>query len=171
MADVFSTGILGRWCPQDRLEKPESRIPENVWLPATGNQVAASAFRYLLLQQQLHIFCYCDSYCFKSSSAEPKMQAKVSEMLNLIIFRQINLLQGFPHSSFGKEFTCNAGDPGSIPGSGRSTGEGIGYPLHCSWVSLMIQLVKNPPAMWETWVQSMGWEDLLEKGKATLSSG
>ena len=59
---------------------------------------------------------------------------------------------GFPDSSVGKEFTCNAGDPGSIPGSGRSAGEGIGYPLQYSWVSLVVQLVKNLPAMRETWV-------------------
>ena len=73
-------------------------------------------------------------------------------------------------SSAGKEFTCNAGDPGLIPGSGRSGGEGIGYPLQYSWVSLVAQLVKIPPAMQETWVQSLGWEDPLEKGKATHSS-
>ena len=48
---------------------------------------------------------------------------------------------GFPESSVGKEFACNAGDPGSIPGSGRSAGEGIGYPLHYSWASLVAQLV------------------------------
>ena len=78
--------------------------------------------------------------------------------------------EGFPHSSVGKESTCNAGDPGSIPGSGRSAGEGIGYPLQYSWASLVAQLVKNKPAMWETWVQSLGWEDPLEKGKATHSS-
>ena len=73
----------------------------------------------------------------------------------------------FPGSSVGKESACNAGDPGSIPGSGRSPGEGIGYPLQYSWASLAAQLVKNLPAMWETWVQSLGWEDALEKGKAT----
>ena len=56
-----------------------------------------------------------------------------------------------------------------IPGSGRSPGVGIGYPLYC-WASLMAQLVKNPPAMQETWVQSLGWEDPLEKRKATHSS-
>ena len=56
-----------------------------------------------------------------------------------------------------------------IPGSGRSTGEGIGYPLQYSWDSLVAKLVKNLPAMWETWVRSLGWEDLLEKGKATHS--
>ena len=57
-----------------------------------------------------------------------------------------------------------------IPGLGRSAGEGIGYPLPYSWTSLVAQLVKNPPAMQETWVQSLDWEDPLEKGKATHSS-
>ena len=53
---------------------------------------------------------------------------------------------GFPHSPFGKESACNSGDPGSIPGSGRSPGEGMGYLLQYSWASLVAQLVKNPPA-------------------------
>ena len=79
-------------------------------------------------------------------------------------------LWSFPDSSVGKESTCSAGDPSSIPGSGRSTREEIGYPLQYSWASLVAQLVKNPPPMLETWVQSLGWEDLLEKGKATHSS-
>ena len=52
--------------------------------------------------------------------------------------------RGFPHSSDGKESTCNAGDPGSIPGSGRSAGEGIGYPLLYSWASLVAQLLEEP---------------------------
>ena len=58
----------------------------------------------------------------------------------------------FPDSSVGKESACNAGDPGSIPGSGRSAGEGKGYPLQYSWASPVAQMVKNLPAMWETWV-------------------
>ena len=70
----------------------------------------------------------------------------------------------------GKESTCNAGDPSLIPGLGRSPGEGISYPLQYSWASLVAQLVKNLPAMRETWVPSLGWEDPLEKGKATHSS-
>ena len=77
---------------------------------------------------------------------------------------------GFPGSSGGKESACGVGDPGSIPGSGRSSGEGIGYPLQYSWASLVAQSVKNPPAMWETWVRSLGWEDCLEEGMATHSS-
>ena len=103
------------------------------------------------------------------------------------LFRN-SFIKGCPDSSVGEEFTCNAGDPGLIPGSGRAPGEGIGYPLQYSWASLVAQLVKNLPAMWETWfdpdeikvknwpamwetwVQSLGWEDCLEKGKATHSS-
>ena len=80
------------------------------------------------------------------------------------------LQTGFPHSSADKESACNAGDPCSIPGSGRSAGEGIGYPLQYSWASLVAQVVKNPPAMLETWVRSLGWKDPLEKGKVTHSS-
>ena len=76
----------------------------------------------------------------------------------------------FLDSSVGEESAHNAGDPSSIPGLGRSAGEGIGYPLQCSWASLVAQLVKNSPAVWETWAQSLGWEDPLEKGKATHSS-
>ena len=56
---------------------------------------------------------------------------------------------GFPESSAGKESACNAGDPGSIPGLGRPAGGGIGDPLQCSWASVVAQLIKNPPAMWE----------------------
>ena len=75
-----------------------------------------------------------------------------------------------PDSSVGKESACSAGDPSSIPGSGRSFGEGIGYPLQCSWASCVAQLVKNRPAVWETCVRSLGWEDPLEEVKATHSS-
>ena len=76
---------------------------------------------------------------------------------------------GFPDSSVGKESTCNAEDPSSIPGLGRSVGEGLGYPRQYSWVSLVAQLVKNLPAMWETCIESLGWEDPLETGKSTHS--
>ena len=82
----------------------------------------------------------------------------------------VSIFEGFPDSSVGKESPCNAGDPSLIPGSGRSTGEGISYPLQYSWAFLVAQLVKNLPAVRETWVQSLGWEDPLEKGKATHSS-
>ena len=78
--------------------------------------------------------------------------------------------QGFPGSSAGKESACNAGNPHSIPGSGRSPREEIGYPLQYSWASLMAQMVENLPAMRETWVLSLGWEDRLEEGMTTHSS-
>ena len=76
----------------------------------------------------------------------------------------------FSNSSVGKESACNAGDPSSIPGLGRTPREGIGYPLQYSWASFVAQLVKNPPAMWETWVRSLCGEDPLEKELATRSS-
>ena len=72
--------------------------------------------------------------------------------------------------SVGKESACHVRDPGSIPRAGRSAGERIGYPLQYSWASLMAQLVKNLPTMRETWVRSLGWEDPLERGKATHPS-
>ena len=69
----------------------------------------------------------------------------------------------FPDTSVGKQSACNAGDPGLIPGLGRSPGweEGIVYPLQYFWASFGVQLVKNPPAMWETcvrsWVGKISW--------------
>ena len=76
--------------------------------------------------------------------------------LNILdVLEPLHYVLGLPHSSIGKESTCNIGDPGSIPGWGRSAGEWIGYPLQYSWTSLVAQMVKNPPTMWETWVQSL----------------
>ena len=80
---------------------------------------------------------------------------------------------GFPGRSASKECAksaCNAGDPGSIPGLGRSHREGIGYPLQYSWASLVVQSVKNPPTMRETWVWSLGWEDPPEEAMTSNSS-
>ena len=70
------------------------------------------------------------------------------------IYTRMCVLMSSPGSSAGKESACNAGDPCSIPGLGRSAAEGIGYPLQYlySWASLVAQLVKNPPAVRETWV-------------------
>jgi len=77
--------------------------------------------------------------------------------------------QGFPDSSVGKESICNSGDPGSIPVLGSSTRIVIGFPFQCSLASLVAQLVKNPTAIWETWVLSLGLEDPVDKGKANNS--
>ena len=76
---------------------------------------------------------------------------------------------GFPSSSSVKESACNAGDPNLIPGSGRSPGEGISYSLQYSWASLVPQTIKNLPAMRETWVFSLSWEDPWEKVMAIHS--
>ena len=79
------------------------------------------------------------------------------------VFNFLNLyVNDFPANSAGKESACNAGDLSSVPGSERSSGKGIGHPLQYSWASLVAQLVKNLPAVRETCVQSLGWEDPLE---------
>ena len=76
---------------------------------------------------------------------------------------------GIPCGSAGKEAACSVEDLSSVPGLGRFPGEGRGYPLqYCTF--LVAQLVKKLPAVRETWVQSLSWEDPLEKGKATYSS-
>ena len=64
----------------------------------------------------------------------------------------------------------NAGDPGSIPGSERYLGERLGYPLQYSWDSLVTPLVKNLPAMWETWVRSLDWKVPWRREKLPASS-
>ena len=92
------------------------------------------------------------------------------QVLPKSIWQGLEEERAFPDSAVGKESACNAGDPSSIPGLGRSAGEGKGYPLQYSWGSLVAQLVKNLPAMQETWVWSLRWENLLEKGKATHPS-
>ena len=75
----------------------------------------------------------------------------------------------FSDNSAGKNSPSNTGDPGLIPGSERSPGEAIGYPFHYSWASRVAQMVNNWPAMWETWVRSLDWENPLEKDMATHS--
>ena len=69
-----------------------------------------------------------------------------------VIYTYVCMYKGFPGNSTGKESSNKAGDPDSIPGLGRSPGAGIAYPLQYSWISLMAQTVKNPPAVRETWV-------------------
>ena len=78
--------------------------------------------------------------------------------------------RGLPGGSVVKNVAAMQEDPGSISGSRRSPGEGIGYPLQFSWASLVAQMVKNMPAVQEIWVQSLGWEDPLEEGMTTYSS-
>ena len=92
-------------------------------------------------------------------------------VLDMFIFNLFHIDFGvLPDSSVDKESACKAGDPGSIPGLGRSTGEWIGYSLQYYWASLVALLVKNPPTMQETWVLSLCWEDPLEKYSGLESS-
>ena len=86
----------------------------------------------------------------------PKNKNKFSHKYRPCNSQATLILKGFPGSSAGKESTYNTGDPGLTPGSGSSSGEGVGYLLQYSWASLVTQMVKNPPAMQETWVQSLG---------------
>ena len=103
------------------------------------------------------------------SSVHGIFQARILEWV-AISFSRIKRfsLTGLPwYSSASKESACNAGDPGSIPGLGRSPGEGVVYPLQYSWPALVVQSVKNQPAKCKTWVLSLGWEDPWEEGILT----
>ena len=111
----------------------------------------------------------CASYPYRGSSSQGNTRSglALASTESAFVFRFISsivLLLGSPDSSAAKESTCNAGESGSIPGSGRSAGEGISYPLQYSWASLVAQLVKSPPGTQDTWVWPLGWEDPLEKG-------
>ena len=134
-----------------------SRIPKNSSrLPNT----------HISNGQRIWIDIFSKTYKWTVSSTSLKRC-----LTSLVIWKMSSkIINSFPNSSVGKESAFHAGDPGPIPGSGRSAGEGIDYPLQYSQASLVTQLVKNLPPMQETWVQSLGWEDPLEKGKATHSS-
>ena len=114
------------------------------------------------------ILCDLMDCTLPGSSVHGILKAKILEWIAISYSRES--YQGFPGSSVGKESACNAGDPGLIPGSERSPREAIGYSLQYSWTSLVVRRVKNPPAMWETWVRSLGWENPLEEGMATHPS-
>ena len=118
---------------------------------------------YILL-----LFCVFIPLIFENLILKPQLKILTYLLKKIIVI--CSGAMGFPNSSVGKELACNAGDPSSIPGSGRSAGKRTGYPLQCSWASLVVQLVKNLPATQETWVRFLGWEDPLEKGKATHPS-
>ena len=120
------------------------QLPRHVWPFATPWTAAHQAFLSFTISRNL----------LKLMSIESVMPSNHLILCHLFlllpsIFPSITVFSFFiPDSSVGKECTCNEGDPCLIPGSGRSTGKGIGYPLQYSWTSLVAQLVKNPPAMW-----------------------
>ena len=97
-------------------------------------------------------------YGVAQSRTRLKRLSSSSSKGSSMIYLKCYKLSDSPDSSVGKESTCNAGDTSLIPGLGRSAGEGIGYPLQFSWASLVAQLVKNLPTMWETWGQPLNWE-------------
>ena len=107
----------------------------------------------------------CLTFCDPMDCSQPDSsihgisQARILEYIPISFYRESSWPRDWTYihdSSVGKESACNAGDPYWILGSGRYAGEGIGYSLQYSWASLVAQLVKNPPSMWETWVQSLG---------------
>ena len=107
--------------------------------------------------------CFLESSCqFSEKNLKGRCKPKwlgLNWTCSSYNFKALDILKlGLPGSSAGKESACNAGDPSSIPESGSYPGEGTGYLLQYSWASLVAQMVKNCPAMWETWVQSLGWE-------------
>ena len=109
----------------------------------------------------------CDSWGHKESDRTERLNwtEGTSLVAHLVKTQSAELL-----NKKKKDSICNAEDPSWIPGSGRSPGEGIGYPLQYSWDPLVAQRVKNTSAMQETWVQILGWGDPLEDGMATHSS-
>ena len=124
-------------------------------------------------KRELTFTVFCCTLKFRLGGRRKKREKKTPRLKCSYEKRKIWLLKSskvFPDGSAGKESACNADDPHSIPGSGRPTGERIGYPLQDFWASLVAQLIKNPLAIWETRVPSLGWEEALEKGKATHSS-
>ena len=122
-------------------------------------------FRFLILY-----LCSCSYYPVKGLLSSPLSASGRVDCVPCIYSQIILHILYILYSSVGKKSTCSAGDPSLIHGSERSNGKGIGYRLQYSWASLVAQLVKNLPAMQETCIQSLGWEDPLEKGKATHSS-
>ena len=93
----------------------------------------------------------------KISSVMISLSCRVEYCLKKSLLTDGSNVNVFSDISPGKKSTCNAGDPALIPGLGRSTGEGIGYPCQYSWASLVAQLVKNPPVMQEAWVGKIPW--------------
>ena len=104
------------------------------------------------------------------SNTSSETQDLFNQTWSSFVLPKCSLYLDFPGSSAGKESACNAKDPALISWSGSSPGKGISNLLQYSWASLVAQIVKNLPAMWETWAQTLGWEDLLGKGLVTHSS-
>ena len=105
----------------------------------------------------------------KNFKGRKKQEVKLKEFTDLCNLGN-TLAKTTAISSAGKESTCNVGDPRSIPGMGRSPGEGIGYPLQYSWAALVAQLVRIHLQRGRIWVQSLGWEDRQGHGNTLQCS-
>ena len=147
-----------------------SPIPP-LWLHSKRNEVETGTHRLpstLWVSSSCHLqMSECANLCIVSLVKSNHLPTTLSDYFNTVFNRELTTtsLPSFPGSSVDKEPACNLGDPRLIPGSGRATGEGIGYPLQYSWGPLVAQLVKNLPATWEAGVRSLGWEDSLWEGK------
>ena len=129
--------------------------------PQTGTWIHG-----LLIEIEIaHLVSELNEAQFLDVSAKREFSERQSDRWEVDLFRKIHI----PWVSLVAQLLKHAQHPCSIAGSGGSPREGIGYPLQYSWASLVTQLVKNLPSVWETWVQSLGWEDPLEKGMTTHS--
>ena len=178
MGTCIQTGLVrlgGRWSWASEKEGGER------WHISAAPKVSSACW-WGLCEERVEQMCWrnsnTDHPCHRSilkgekpagSTMGPKVRFGLWTWVHFLFIHNYlwNLFMGFLDSSVGKESTCSAGDPDLIPGLGRPPGEGVGYPLQYSWASFVAQMVKNPPAMWSTWVRSLGWEDFLEKGKTT----
>ena len=170
--DPTLRALQGRW-GWDWGELPASPFLPSSWVPPlplrTEEEIAAALwFPHLVLVSSLGIsisqaehISVCLGCCNKTPHhgwlANRSLFLTVLEAGPSEIKALTDLLPGCFHGgSAGKESACSARDPSLIPGSGRPPGEGIGCPLQYSWASLVAQMVKNPPAMQETWVRTLG---------------
>ena len=166
------------YCGQESLRRKEVALTVNkrVWKAVLGCSLKNNRMISVHFQGKPFSITIIQVYAPTSNAEKAEVEWFYEDLLELTPTKYVLLhssplwWKGHLGSSAGKESASNAGDPSLIPGSGSSPREGIGYPLQYSCASLVAQTVKNPPAMWETWVQSLGWEDPLEEGMATHSS-
>ena len=161
MSDGDSVGI---WWGEETAVKLTMHTPSMWFLLPLGHICSPIPFFVSLL------FLYTSLAYLAVSCLMRHVMCHVMWRPQKLTWNHYSLVEKIAGSSAGKESTCSAGDPGSIPGSRISSGEGIGYPLQYSWASLVAQTVKNLPPMQETLVRSLGQEDPLEEGMVTHSS-
>ena len=146
-------------------------FPMSQLFTSGGQSIGASASASVLPVNISYSICLSFSDLFHWAQC-PQTVSMLLQMAKYWFFPLwlSSFLQGFPGSSASKQSACNAKNPSLIPGSGRCPEEAIVYPLQYSWAPLVAQMVKNLPAMGETWVRPLGWEDPLEEGMATHAS-